>query len=286
MTAATPTAAVFLPTGPLTRKRHLPISTFLAIVFMGAVLVSAIFGSFFMPHPPLQQDLFAIGASPSFEHLLGTDTLGRDVLSRMIAGSTTALAGPLVVAVSGLIISALLGIYSGYSGGLADSVIMRIVDFTFALPGLLIAIVGVSILGGGYWMAIVVLSFLNVQGDIRIVRSSALRERNLPYIEAARVIGVPRWRIMYRHILPNISPILVSNFAIDFAGALVALSGLAFLGLGAEIGTPEWGSMLAEGQKLLFINPAAALGPALLIILLAVSMNLIGDWLYEKYSSR
>ena len=280
------TSGLFRATARMARKRHLPISTFLSVVFLLAVLVSAIFGPLLEPYSPMVQDLYAIGAAPSTEHWLGTDALGRDVLSRMIAGSTTALVGPLVVAVSGLIISALLGIYAGYSGGTPDSIIMRIVDFTFALPGLLIAIVLVAILGGGYWMAIVVLSFLNVQGDIRIIRSSALRERNLAYIEAARVVGVPKWRIMYRHILPNISPILVSNFAIDFAGALVAISGLAFLGLGAEIGTPEWGSLLADGQKLLFINPSAALGPAILIILLAVSMNLIGDWLYEKYSSR
>jgi peptide/nickel transport system permease protein len=280
------TAVLARPFARLGRKRHLPASTFLAVVFILVVLVSAIFGPLFMPYSPLAQDLYAIGSAPSPHHLLGTDFLGRDMLSRIIGGAPTALVGPLVIAVSGLIISALLGIFAGYSGGSADSVIMRIVDFTFALPGLLIAIVVVAILGGGYWMAIVVLSFLNVQGDIRIVRSSALRERNLAYIEAARVVGVPRWRIMYGHILPNISPILVSNFAIDFSGALVALSGLAFLGLGAQVDTPEWGQLLADGQQLLFVNPAAALVPALLIILLAVSMNLIGDWLYERYSSR
>lgn len=267
------------------RKRRLPISSLLALGFLLVVLASAVFGSLLMPYPPMRQDLYDIGAVPSLEHLLGTDLLGRDVFSRLIAGSSTALSGPLTVAFSGLVISALVGIFAGYSGGVVDSTIMRIVDFMFALPGLLIAIVVVSTLGGGYWMAIVVLSFLNVQGDIRIVRSSALRERNFAYIESVRVIGAPRWRIMYRHILPNISPILVSNFAIDFAGALVAISGLAFLGLGAELGTPEWGSQLADGQQLLFTNPAAALAPAALIVLLAVSMNLVGDWLYEKYSA-
>jgi peptide/nickel transport system permease protein len=268
------------------RKRSLPISSLVALVYLLAVVVSAVLGSLFMPHPPMQQDLYAIGALPSPQHLFGTDVLGRDVLSRLMAGSPAALSGPLAVAISGLVISALVGIYAGYSGGAVDSTIMRIVDFMFALPGLLIAIVVVSTLGGGYWTAIAVLSFLNVQGDIRIVRSSALRERNFAYIESARVVGVPRWRIMYRHILPNISPILVSNFAIDFSGALVAISGLAFLGLGAELGTPEWGSELAQGQQLLFSNPAAALAPAALIVALAVSVNLVGDWLYEKYAAR
>ncbi|WP_309617561.1 ABC transporter permease [Salinibacterium sp.] len=282
----TTTASLIRPSARVGRKRRLPISTFLAIVYVLLVVVTSIFGSLFMPYPPLQQDLYSIGTTPSPDHLLGADFLGRDVFSRIIAGSSTALLGPLVVAVSGLVVSSLLGIYAGYSGGLADSVIMRIVDFMFALPGLLIAIVVVALLGGGYWMAIAVLSFLNVQGDIRIVRSAALRERNLAYIEAARAVGVPPWRIMFRHIFPNISPILVSDLAIDFSGALVALSGLAFLGLGSDIGAPEWGTLLADGQQLLFINPSAALVPAVLIILLAVSMNLIGDWLYERYSSR
>ena len=282
----TTTARLIRPSARVGRKRHLPISTFLAISYVLLVVVTSIFGSLFTPYPPLQQDLYSIGAVPSSDHLLGADFLGRDVFSRIIAGSSTALLGPLVVAVSGLVVSSLLGIYAGYSGGLADSVIMRIVDFMFALPGLLIAIVVVALLGGGYWMAIAVLSFLNVQGDIRIVRSAALRERNLAYIEAARAVGVPPWRIMFRHIFPNISPILVSDLAIDFSGALVALSGLAFLGLGSDIGAPEWGTLLADGQQLLFINPSAALVPAVLIILLAVSMNLIGDWLYERYSSR
>ena len=160
----TTTARLIRPSARVGRKRHLPISTFLAISYVLLVVVTSIFGSLFTPYPPLQQDLYSIGAVPSPDHLLGADFLGRDVFSRIIAGSSTALLGPLVVAVSGLVVSSLLGIYAGYSGGLADSVIMRIVDFMFALPGLLIAIVVVALLGGGYWMAIAVLSPKNSRG--------------------------------------------------------------------------------------------------------------------------
>ncbi|HTW99025.1 MAG TPA: ABC transporter permease, partial [Acidimicrobiales bacterium] len=150
--------------------------------------------------------------------------------------------------------------------------------------GLLISIVVVSVAGGGYGIAVIVLSVLNVQGDIRIVRSAAVKQRTLPYIESARTLGIPRVRIMYRHIFLNILPILVADLALDFGGALVALAGLAFLGLGAPAGSTEWGSMLAEGQQLLFLNPAAAIAPGLAIVLLAVSFSLIGDWVYDRFA--
>jgi peptide/nickel transport system permease protein len=264
----------------------IPVIIWLSILFIAATLLLALLGEFIVPISPSAQDLYRIAAPPSPEHWLGTDELGRDVLARLVAGARTAVLGPFIVALIGFVVSSLVGIYAGYSGGIVDSIIMRIVDFIIALPGLLIAIVLVSVLGGGYWLAIGVLSLLNVQGDIRIVRGAALKERNLTYIEAARAVGVPKGRIMYGHILPNILALSASTFAIDFAGALVALAGLAFLGLGAEIGTPEWGSMLSEGQALLFSNPAAALAPATAIILLAVSVNLIGDWAYDRYTGR
>ena len=266
--------------------RAMPLGVALPLVYVALVLLLTVFGQWLMPYSPAAQDLYRIAAPPTAEHWLGTDDLGRDVLSRLIAGARTAIIGPLVVAVVGFIGSSLIGIYAGYSGGAVDNAIMRVVDFVIAMPSLLIAIVLVSVLGGGYWLAIAVLSLLNLPGDIRIVRGAALRERNLAYIEAARAIGVPRWRIMYYHILPNILALQASNFAINVAGSLVALAGLAFLGLGSELGTPEWGSMLADGQALLFSNAAAALAPAGAIVLLALSVNLVGDWAYDRYTGR
>lgn len=266
--------------------RSIPLGIAIPLLYVLLVLVLTLFGTWLMPFSPSAQDLYRIAVPPTAEHWLGTDDLGRDVLSRLIAGARTAIIGPLVVAMVGFIGSSLIGIYAGYSGGTIDNSIMRFVDFVIAMPSLLIAIVLVSVLGGGYWLAIGVLSFLNLPGDIRIVRGAALKERNLAYIEAARAIGVPKWRIMYYHILPNILALQASNFAINIAGSLVALAGLAFLGLGAELGTPEWGSMLAEGQALLFSNPSASLAPAGAIILLALSVNLIGDWTYDRYTGR
>ena len=267
-------------------SRRVPILIWCAFTFLFGVAFLALFGHLVLGGSASAQHLLDTARKPSGTYWLGTDDLGRDVFRRIVAGSRSALIGPFIVAFSGLVVSSLVGTAAGYLGGAADLVISRIVDFMFALPGLLIAIVVVSVVGGGYAMAIAVLSVLNVQGDIRIVRSVAVKHRALPYVEAARTLGVPRYRIMYRHILWNMIPILVANLALDFGGALIALAGLAFLGLGSPAGSPEWGRMLAEGQSLLFVNPSAALVPGLVIVLLAMSVSLIGDWIYEGYSRR
>lgn len=265
--------------------RRLPSAfTTVAFVIVFVVVFLAIFGRFLQPYDPAAQDLFHTSAPPSSDHWLGTDGLGRDILSRLIAGAGAAITGPFVVAITGLIAASGLGILSGYMGGTIDLVIQRFVDFMFALPGLLIAIVVVGVVGGGYWLAVLVLSLLNFSGGVRILRGAALEQRALPYVEAARTLGVPRRRIMYRHIWRNISPIVFANAALDFALALVALSSLSYLGLGTSPGEPEWGRMLAENQPLLFSNPVGVLAPAIAIVLFATSVTVIGDWFYDRFS--
>lgn len=267
------------------RRRSLPpLSIMLSLAFIFTILLIALVGQD-LAGSATEQDLGSVAKPWSSAHWLGTDGLGRDVLARIFAGTSTAILGPLIIASSGLVLSSIFGIAAGYIGGALDSTIMRTVDFFLALPGLLVAIVVVSVLGGGYGMAIIVLSLFNVQGDIRIVRGATIEQKGLPYIEALRSLGIRRNRIMWRHLFPNVSPILVANFAIDFALALVALAGLSFLGLGSQPGTPEWGGLLAENQAILFANPLAALAPGLVIVLLAVAVNLIGDWIYDRYTA-
>lgn len=261
-----------------------PISVIAAFVFVAIILIVGFFGEP-LAREAAKQDLSIVSQPPSSEHLLGTDRFGRDVLARLIIGTSTALLGPFLIAGSGLVISALLGIMAAYLGGWVDQVIMRWVDFMIALPGLLVTIVVVSVIGGGYGIAIIVLSVFNVQGDIRIIRGAALEQKPLPYIESLQSLGFSRPRIMFRHIVPNVSPLLVADFAIDFSLALVALAGLSFLGLGSEPGSAEWGAMLAENQSIIFANAAATLGPGFAIVLLAVAVHLIGDWLYDRYSA-
>ncbi|HWO70905.1 MAG TPA: ABC transporter permease [Actinomycetota bacterium] len=264
----------------------MPISVRVAFVVVGAVAVCAAVGPWIAPYPPNEQHLLIGDAPPSARFLAGTDLLGRDVLSRTIVGARTALVGPAVVAVGAFAIATVLGLLAGYLGGAVDTLVMRWVDFMFALPGPLIAIVVVGVTGGGFWTAVLVLVILFTAPDTRIVRSAVLEQRPRPYVEAARTLGVSPLRIMFLHILPNILPILAAYVFLDFAFALVSLAGLSFLGLGVPPGTPDWGRMIFENRSILFTNPVGLLLPAVTIVVTAGSMNLIGDWLYERISSR
>jgi peptide/nickel transport system permease protein len=264
------------------RFRRAPVILILAGLIVALVTLCAIFGEMIAPHSPSTQRLGVGDTPPSEEFIAGTDLLGRDVLSRVIVGARTALMGPIVIAAGAFAVATLLGLLSGYLGGLVDAAIMRWADFMLALPGPLIAIVVVGVLGGGYWTAVLVLVVLFTAPDTRIVRSAVLEQRPLPYIDAARALGISKARILFVHILPNVLPIILAYVVLDFAFALVNLSGLSFLGLGVEPGTPDWGRMLFENRNILFSNPVALLLPAAAIILTAVSINLIGDWLFDR----
>jgi peptide/nickel transport system permease protein len=265
-------------------RGRIPVVILLAMLLIAIVVVCALFGGAIAPDSPDTQRLLIGDKPPSAAFLAGTDLLGRDVLSRVIYGAWTALAGPIVIAAGAFTIATVLGLLSGYLGGLVDSTIMRWVDFMFALPGPLVAIVVVGVVGGGYWVAVLVLVILFTAPDTRIVRSAVLEQRPRPYIDAARSLGVSKMRILFIHILPNVLPIVLAYVLLDFAFALVNLAGLSFLGLGVQPGTPDWGRMLFENRNILFSNPVALLLPAAMIILTAVSMNLIGDWLFERWA--
>jgi peptide/nickel transport system permease protein len=263
-------------------RRVLPLGILLAMILVAIVVACAMLPAALAPGDPASQRLLIGDRPPSAEFWAGTDLLGRDALSRTIHGARTALVGPVIIAAGAFAIATLLGLLAGYLGGAVDSVIMRWVDFMLALPGPLVAIVVVGVVGGGYWTAVVVLVVLFTAPDTRIVRSAVLEQRPLPYIDAARALGIAKRRILFVHILPNILPIILAYVVLDFAFALVNLAGLSFLGLGVEPGTPDWGRMLFENRNILFSNPVALLLPATMIILTAVSMNLIGDWLFER----
>jgi peptide/nickel transport system permease protein len=267
-------------------RRGVPVTVWIAGAFVVLALVCAVLGRQIAPFRANAQDLLLGVTRAGGEHLAGTDLLGRDVLSRTIVGARTALLGPTIIAVGAFAIATVLGLLSGYIGGLMDSAVMRWVDFMFALPGPLIAIVIVGVAGGGFWTAVVVLVVLFTAPDTRIVRSAVLEQRPLPYIEAARTLGISRLRIMFLHILPNILPIVAAYVVLDFAFALVSLAALSFLGLGVSPGTADWGRMLFENRTLLLTNPLAAILPAAAIIVTAGSINIIGDWIYERMAYR
>jgi peptide/nickel transport system permease protein len=268
-------------------RRHVvsPV-IWLSFIVIAGVLAMAVFGALLAPQNPATQNLALVTAPPSGAHWLGTDALGRDVLSRVIAGSRTAFFGPLVIAAASFVLGNLLGLFAGYRGGLADAVIMRWVDFMWSLPALVILVVLAGTVGSSYWLAVAALIVLTVPFDTRVIRGATLEQVPRPYVEAAKTLGVPRWKIMLFHIWPNVSPVAVANTCLVFAGSLVTLAGLEFLGLGLPPGTPDWGLMLSQNEALLFTNPLATIAPGVMIVLTAIAMNLIGDWLFEQLTSR
>jgi peptide/nickel transport system permease protein len=203
-----------------------------------------------------------------------------------MAGTRLPVLGAIAIAIGAMLISATLGVIAGYRGGRTDSVLMRGVDLMLALPPILIAIVIVGALDGGYVIAVVLLAFLFAPWDTRIIRSVALEQRPRPYVEAARVMGLSERRIMVSHILPNTLPLIVVNLCLDFTYGLVTLAGLSFVGIGVGPGEADWGRMLFENRDLLTVNPWAALAPAFMIMFTAAAANVVGDWAYERIEAR
>jgi ABC-type dipeptide/oligopeptide/nickel transport system permease subunit len=256
------------------------VLTIAAIAVAFVVLVCVVAGQWLAPVDPEAQNL-ALGVSgPVSGHPLGTDQIGRDVLSQVMAGARPAIVGPACVALGCLLIGCSLGMLAGYSGGAIDAVINRYADLIYALPALLVAIVVLGVTNGGYWLTVVIAVLLSMPYQIRLSRSATQVQARLPYVDAARTLGLPLPRVLLRHVLPNIAPTVVASVLLDFVGALIVFASLQFLGLGVEAGSPAWGTMIADGQSSIFLNPWASIAPGIMLILTAVSVTLIWDWAY------
>lgn len=266
--------------------RRAPVTVVLSAVVLVVVAVCAAGRELLAPHA-LDQDVYLGVVGGGVEgHLFGTDQLGRDILQLSLAGARSALAGPIVVAVGSMLIGFFLGTVAGYRGGVVDVLAGRYADLLLALPSVLLAIVVAGLVGRGYWVTVAVLIVLFSPSDVRLVRGAVMEQTPRPYIESARLLGIRPARIMFRHIAPNIVPIVVANLLLNVAFALVALSSLSYLGLGVPPGAPDWGRQLTDGRELLGDNPLAAVVPGVLIILTATAVNLLGDWLAELLDRR
>lgn len=253
-------------------------------VVVAVVVGCGLFGPSLLSDAATAQDLARGATGPSAEHLLGTDQLGRDVLARMVLGCRNALVAPVLIALGTVIIGGALGMLAGYAGGTWDSVISRGADLVYAMPGLLIVIVVLGALEGSYALAIALFVLLALPTEIRLCRSATLGQRQLPYVDAARTLGLSRRRILARHVLPNIMPVIVAPALLDFVGALVGFASLSFFGLGVSPGSAEWGLMLADGRAVIYQNAWASMAPGLAIVVLAASVTLLGDWVYDRLS--
>lgn len=215
-------------------------------------------------------------------HLLGTDALGRDVLKLLIAGAGSAMIGPVCIALGSLVIGLVLGSTAGWFGGFWDKIVSAYADLTLSMPSMLLAIVAAAIIGGGYWVSVLVMIILYSPFDIRLVRSAVIQQSCKPYIESAKMLNLSAVNILAKHIFPNIAMVVLVNFFLNIAYGLMSMSSLSFLGLGVGPKEADWGRQLSDGRELLSQNPAVSLSAGIVIILTAVSINLIGSYLLER----
>jgi peptide/nickel transport system permease protein/oligopeptide transport system permease protein len=262
----------------LWKQNKLAVFSALVIVL---IALAAIFAPVVAPYDPTAQDLTNRLQCPSLQHLLGTDQLGRDVLSRMIYGARVSLVIGLCPTLLSMLLGIILGLMAGYMGKWVDFAIMRLADVTLAFPSLLLAMVVTYTLGTGTVPIFISLTIVGWAGTARIVRSQALSLKEQEYVEAARSIGVSKWSIMFRHILPNCLPSLIVLFTLNVPGSILSESSLSFLGIGAQSPSTSWGLMVTDGKSYLFSNPVMALAPGIAILVLALAFNFLGDGLRD-----
>ncbi len=267
----------------MARENKTAVISFILILLM---ILAAALAPLLTPYEENQMDLLHRLSPPSAEHLLGTDEGGRDVLTRLLYGARVSLLIGVVPALLSLIIGAALGVTAGYRGGLTDSVIMRIADVTLAFPSMLLAMVIMYALGGGILNVFLTLTLVNWANVARVVRSQTLKLKNSEFVEAARIIGVPRGRIMLRHILPNCLPTLLVLFTLNIPASILTESSLSFLGLGIQPPNASWGLMINAGRQYLYSAPWLCFAPGAAIMLIVLAFNFLGNGLLDVLDPR
>ncbi len=245
------------------------------------IILAAVFAPLVAPYDHLAQSLTDRLQTPSMAHWLGTDELGRDVLSRIIFGARISLTIGLVPTLISMAIGTVLGLCAGVYGGKVDFVIMRLADVMLAFPSLLLAMVVMYTMGGGLINIFIALSLINWASTARVVRSQTLSLKEKEYVEAARSIGVSRWKIMFRHILPNCLPSLIVLFTLNIPSAILSEASLSFLGVGAQPPSASWGLMAVRGKKYLFSEPWLCIAPSVAIMIVVLAFNFLGDGLRD-----
>lgn len=259
----------------------------IGLVIFLVILAVAIFAPIVAPHSPSEQNRDALLLVPVWSeggnasYLLGTDAVGRDILSRLIYGARFSLFIGLVVVTLSVISGVLIGLVAGYFGGRIDMVIMRVMDIILAFPSLLLALVLVAVLGPGLLNAMIAISLVNQPHFVRLTRASVLSEREKEYVIASKVAGAGTMRIMFLTILPNCLGPLIVQATLAFSAAILDAAALGFLGMGAQPPTPEWGTMLAEAREFIQRAPWVVTFPGLAILITVLAINLMGDGLRD-----
>ena len=290
MTAAADTAAlpavdanaVRTPWSEFWRKFAKQKVALAAGVFVVLLIVVALAAPWIVPYDAENFfDYDKLNAPPSWQHWLGVDALGRDILSRILMGARISLAAGFVSVAAGALIGTLLGLAAGYFGGWWDRIVMRLCDVLFAFPGILLAIGIVAILGGGMINVIMAVAVFSIPTFARLVRGNTLALKHLTFIEAARSIGASDATIIARHIFPGTISAVIVYFSLRIGTSIITAASLSFLGLGAQPPTPEWGAMLDAARSDMITAPHEAIFPALAIFLTVLAFNLLGDGLRD-----
>ena len=266
----------------LVRRRGAMLGLFIVSFFV----LTAVFAPLISPYDPIATSWSAVRKAPSWEYLFGTDEIGRDVLSRVIWGARASLMAGLVSVSISMALGIPIGLLAAYLGGWTDSFISRFTDSMLAVPFLILAIALSAFLGPSLGNAMIAIGVSAMPVFIRLTRAQVMAVKVEDYIEAARAVGNPHWRIALRHILPNVLPPLIVQASLSIAAAIIAEASLSFLGLGQQPPAPSWGSMLNTAKNYMDNAPWMAVWPGLSIFLLVLSFNLLGDGLHDALDPR
>ncbi|MFT4116039.1 nickel transporter permease [Bradyrhizobium sp.] len=255
-------------------------------VIIAALIFVAVFSDVLSPYSPFSGDLSARLLAPDRAHWLGTDDLGRDILSRLIHGSRITLAVVVLVAITAAPLGLLVGTIAGYAGGWLDVLLMRVTDIFLAFPKLVLALALVAVLGPGIENAIMAIAITSWPPYARIARAETLTIRNSDYVSAVRLMGASPSRIVFRHIMPMCLSSLIVRVSLDMSGIILTAAGLGFLGLGAQPPLPEWGAMIASGRRFILEQWWVSAIPGFAILIVSLGFNLVGDGLRDALDPR
>lgn len=248
------------------------------------LVLLAVLAPLIAPYDPAVGDVLTPQSGPSSAHWLGTDDTGRDILSRLLYGGRTSLGGPALVVLITATAGTLLAVSAAWFGGWFDALVSRLTDLLFSFPGLLLAIVVVAVFGTGFTAPVIALAIAYTPSVARVMRSVAVRERNLPYVAALRIQGASGLSICLRHIVPNLMPVLLVQITVGFGYAMIDLAAISFLGLGLQPPTSDWGLMIAEGQPAILNGaPQQALFAAATVLVAVVSFNVLGESIARRF---
>ena len=256
------------------------------LAVLAVIVIMSVFAPVLAPYDPLAQGVGPALQGPSAAHWAGTDSFGRDMLSRIIFGARIALVVGVVSVALAMLIGVTLGLAAGYYGGWLDAVVMRVMDGLFAFPIIILAIAMMAIMGFGVTNVIIAVAVGFIAPFARVTRADVLAVKEEPYIEAARLAGVSSPAVIVRHVLPNVMAPIIVQAALRVSGAIITESGLSFLGLGPPPPTPAWGSMIAEGRNFIVMAPHVSTFPGIALMLAIVGLNLLGDGLRDTLDPR